>query len=209
MTPERLRQLKANLRRLWVLSPERLWLRSIALQDRGHWVLAFWLKQLNSLIYHNSLAPGASVSPDVYLGHNSLGIVINSNVEIGRRVTIWHNVTLAAGRGEKRAKRSSEAPANERRGGEDGGPPPGPKARIIVEDSVKIGAHAVIIAPRSTTLRIGRGARIGAGTVVTQDVPPGSTVVGPAPRVLTRKAPADGPGVESAEVESSEVEHLD
>ncbi len=198
MNPERLRQLKVRLRRLWVLTPERLWMMSIALHDQGHWILAFWLKQLNSFIYHNSLAPGASVSPDIYLGHNSLGIVINGNVEIGRRVTIWHNVTLAAGRGERRA---AQPPGAQRHGAEQNGSPPGPRARIIVEDSVKIGAHAVIIAPRGTTLRIGRGARIGAGTVVTHDVPPGTTVVGPPARVLTRETPGDGTGIESSEAE--------
>lgn len=52
---------------------------------------------------------------------------------------------------------------------------------------MKIGANAVIIAPRGGSLRIGRGARIGAGTVVTHDVPPGATVVAPSARVLTKE----------------------
>jgi serine acetyltransferase len=172
------------VRRLWVMSPERLWLASSALSGRGHWVLAFWLKQLNGFIYHNSLAPGASVSPDVFLGHNGLGIVVNRNVEIGKRVTIWQNVTLAAGRPERRRWRDERdgdeqpptAPAN--------GKPPGPRARIVIEDDVKIGANAVVIAPRGTTLRIGQGARVGAGTVVTEDVPAGAMIVGAVPRVL-------------------------
>src|SRR5579872_3098205 len=86
---QKLQLLKLWVSRLWLFSPERLWLASIALHRRGHWVLAFWVKQVNSLVYHNSLAPGASVSPDVRLGHNSIGIVVNSEVEIGRRVKIW------------------------------------------------------------------------------------------------------------------------
>jgi serine O-acetyltransferase len=182
MTHDRLQQLKRMVRRMWVMSPERLWLASCALSGRGHWVLAFWLKQLNGLIYHNSLAPGASVSSDVFLGHNGLGIVVNRNVEIGKRVTIWQNVTLAAGRPERRRWR------DERDGGERTaraiGEPPGPRARIVIEDDVKIGANAVVIAPRGTTLRIGQGARVGAGTVVTEDVPAGAMIVGAVPRVL-------------------------
>jgi len=205
MTPERLHWLKRRLRRLWVLSPERLWLASIALHSRGHWMLAFWVKQLNSLIYHNSLAPGASVGEDVFLGHNSLGIVINRNVEIGRRVTIWHNATLAAGRPEKRARRNGASPDDDAHAGESEREPSpvGPRARIIVEDNVRIGACAVVIAPRATTLRIGRGARIGAGTVVTHDVPAGATVVGAPSRVL----PA-GPRVEETSAGPSETDQL-
>ncbi|HYB24594.1 MAG TPA: DapH/DapD/GlmU-related protein, partial [Solirubrobacteraceae bacterium] len=60
----------------------------------------------------------------------------------------------------------------------------GPPSRIIIEDDVKIGANAVVIAPRGCTIRIGRGARIGAGTVVTKDVPAGRTIVGPPARLL-------------------------
>jgi serine O-acetyltransferase len=176
MRHDRLHWLKRRVNRLWFFSPERLWLASIALHRRGHWVLAFWLKQLNGLIYHNSLAPGASVSPDVFLGHNSLGIVINRNVEIGREVIIWHNVTLAAGRAERLGRTDSDQP------------------RIIVEDNVRIGANAVIIAPRGTTLRIGRGARIGAGTVVTKDIPAKATIVGAAPRLMLADDDAKAPG---------------
>jgi acetyltransferase-like isoleucine patch superfamily enzyme len=44
----------------------------------------------------------------------------------------------------------------------------------IVEDDVAIGAGAVIL----PGVRIGRGALIGAGAVVTKDVPPSAVVVG-------------------------------
>ena len=199
MTPDRLALLRIRLTRLWFFSPEKLWLLSIALQRRGHWVLAFSVKQLNTLLYHNSLAPGASVSPDVLLGHYGHGIVVSSRVVIGRGVKIWHNVTLTAGRPRRRGERPL---------------PPGARAQIIIEDGVKIGTNAVVIAPRGVTLRIGRGARIGAGTVVTRDVPGHATVVAPAPRIVlaeatTREAtaaessgqPAEGPSARgSAEV---------
>ncbi len=190
MSRGQLASLKRLVSRFWVLSPERLWLLSIALHKRGHWVLAFWVKQVNTLLYHNSLAPGASVSRDILLGHNSIGIVVTGNCEIGERVKIWQNVTLSAGRP---ARASSQAPATHA----DRGPSaqgvqtsPGPRSRIVVENGVTFGANAVVIAPRGCTLRIGRGARVGAGTVVTGDVPAKATIVGAPSRLLPMDAPA-------------------
>ena len=43
--------------------PERLWLLSIALHRSGRWRLAFAVKQLNTILYHNSLAPAATSVP--------------------------------------------------------------------------------------------------------------------------------------------------
>jgi serine O-acetyltransferase len=151
------------------MSPARLWLLSIALLARGHRRTALWVKKLNSVIYHNSLAPGAKVSPDIRFGHHGFGTMIHSNVEIGKRVKIWHNVTIAV-----RAASSWNS--------EHG--------MIVIEDDVTIGANSVVISPHEGSLRIGRGARIGAGAVVTHDVPPGATVVSAPVRVLER-APAE------------------
>jgi serine O-acetyltransferase len=170
MNKARLRSVQLQLLRLWILSPERLWLLSTNLHRHGHALLAFWIKQLNSLLYRNSLAPGATVSPDIRLGHHSFGIVVDSKVVIGEHVKIWQNVTLAA--------RSS----------------PDSPAQIIIEDYVTIGANAVVISPRGRTLRIGRGARIGAGVAVTHDVPARATVVSAPPRVLMREPAAKSSG---------------
>jgi serine acetyltransferase len=156
-------QLRRRLWPVWLLSPERLWLLSIALHRRGFRVAAFAVKQLNTILYRTSLPPGATVASDIRLGHNSLGIMINPQVEIGRRVKIWQNVTL-----------TTRSPA-------------GSPARIVIEDDVMIGANAVVVTPRGSVLRIGRGARIGAGVVVTHDVPAGATVVCAPPRVLSKE----------------------
>lgn len=189
MPYHRLQQLKRLLRRLWVFSPERLWRASIALAQRGHWMLAFWLKHLNGLLYHNSLSPGASVGRGVWLGHNGLGIVVNSNVEIGDNVLIWHQVTLAAGRPVRPARDGA---------GENGHRPPpreGPGvSKIVIEDNVTLGAGVIVIAPRGATLRIGSGAKIGAGTVVTGDVPSRAKLVGARPRLVTPEEQPDESG---------------
>jgi serine O-acetyltransferase len=199
----KLRAFKRAIGRFWILSPERLWLLSIRLAGNGHWAIAFWVKQLNSFLYHNSLAPGATVSPDITLGHNSIGIVVGNRVTIGEGVMIWHNVTLTAGRLSRR-RGAAGAAAEEREAQPDARPASegddphgrGPRSHIVVEDHVRIGANCVVIAPRGRTLRIGRGAKIGAGTVLTEDVPPRATVVGQAPRViLAEPADASEPGV--------------
>jgi serine acetyltransferase len=169
-----LRSFKRSLSRLWVFSPEKLWLLSMRLWSGGHWALAFWVKQLNSLLYNNSLAPGATVSPDVYLGHNSMGIVVSKNVTIGRHVAIWQNVTLTAGRAERDDPSGDPSPTVRR-------------SYIVVEDNVAIGANVVIIARRGRTLRIGWGAQIGAGVVITDDVPPRAIVYSNPPRVLLKE----------------------
>ncbi len=166
---QQLRSVKRTLERLWIISPERLWRLSIRLHGRGHWLLAFAVKQLNTMLYHNSLAPEALVGANIRLGHYSHGIVVNGNVEIGDNVKIWHNVTLTAGRRTQRAPDGFER---------------GVPARIVIEHEVKIGANAVVIAPRGQSLRIGRAARIGAGASVTRDVPARATVISPPSRIL-------------------------
>jgi serine O-acetyltransferase len=117
-------------------------------------------------------------SPDVRFGHHGFGTMIHANVVIGQRVKIWHNVTLAV-----RA-------------------PTGAPHKIIIEDDVIIGANAVVVAPHEASVRIGRGARIGAGAVVTKDVPAGATVVGAPVRVILRESAGAGAGAPREESDS-------
>lgn len=146
------------------MSPERLWRISAWLRKHGLRRPALIVKKLNSVLYHNSLAPGAVFSPDIRFGHHGFGTMVHSNVVIGQRVRIWHNVTLAV-----RAATGSPH-------------------RIVIEDEVTIGANAIVVSPHEGSLHIGKGARIGAGAVVTEDVPAGATVVSAPARVLLREA---------------------
>ncbi|MDA9530715.1 serine O-acetyltransferase [Bradyrhizobium sp. CCBAU 25338] len=95
-----------------------------------------------------SIHPAASIGSAVYLDH-ATGIVIGANVVIGDDVTILQNVSIG---------RSSELPARSPR----------------IGCGVYVGAGASILGDIS----IGDLAKIGAGTVVTGDVPAGCTVVG-------------------------------
>lgn len=146
------------------MSPERLWLLSIALRKRGHRRLALLVKRVNAALYHNSLPINASVSPDIRLEHHAFGLIVHDNVVIGKRVRIWHHTTLAV-------RQSADAPA-----------------QIIIEDDVKIGANVVVITGFGKTLRIERAARIGAGAIVTEDVPAGASVVSTPSRVLMHRS---------------------
>jgi serine O-acetyltransferase len=137
-----------------------LWRWSGVLHRRRMRRCARLVQRLNGLVHHNDLGAGAVVGPSVVLGHRGLGVVVHDNVVLGERVKLWHNVTLAV-----RAK-------------------PGSRYRIVVADDVMIGANAVVITPSDRTVHIGRGAQIGAGAVVTADVPAGATVVGVPGRVI-------------------------
>jgi serine O-acetyltransferase len=133
-------------KRDFILSSRRLWLLSMSLYQRGHPRLAGLLKNVNSMMYHNSLPVEANVSPDVRLGHHGFGTVLHPRVVIGPGVKIFQNVTMAVR-------------------------PPGGTHQIVIEEGAVVGANAVIMTPRHRSIRIGRGARVGAGAVVTHDVP--------------------------------------
>jgi acetyltransferase-like isoleucine patch superfamily enzyme len=64
-----------------------------------------------------------------------------------------------------------------------------PAAPVLIEDHVWIGAHVIIL----PGVRIGRNSAIGAGSVVTKDVPPNCLVVGNPARVLRQTIATDSP----------------
>lgn len=94
------------------------------------------------------------------LPHNLFGIFISESSKIGRNVTIYQHVTIGA---------------NQLKGSKNFGSP-------TIEDGVLIGAGAKIVGK----VTIGRNSRIGAGCVVTHDVPPNSVVVLHRPMVITK-----------------------
>jgi serine O-acetyltransferase len=99
----------------------------------------------------------------VDLRHWALGVVVHPQVRIGKNVVIFHQVTLA---GETWI---------------------GSPYRIVIEDNVSIGAGAIVIGNNLSDLRIGKGAKIGAGAVVVSDVGSNQTVVGIPARPIDEK----------------------
>ena len=93
--------------------------------------------------------PAAKIGGEFFIDHGS-GVVIGETAEIGERVTLYQGVTLG-GTGFQRGKRHP-----------------------TLGDSVTVGSGAKLLGP----IAVGDGAKVGANTVVVEDVPPLSTVVG-------------------------------
>ncbi len=103
------------------------------------------------------IPPTVPVGPGLRVWHGT-GLVVHANVRIGSDVTLRHGTTLGA-LGESTDAR-------------------GP----VIGNGVNIGPGVIILGERT----IGDNALIGAGSVVVDDVAPGSTVAGNPARVLTR-----------------------
>jgi serine O-acetyltransferase len=109
--------------------------------------------------------PAATIGSDFFIDHGS-GVVIGETAEIGDRVTLYQGVTLG-GTGFARGKRHP-----------------------TLEDDVTVGSGAKLLGP----VTVGRNAKVGANTVVIEDVPPQTTVVGnPGHPVRVEGRPVEGP----------------
>ena len=118
------------------------------LWQRDRTDLALLLQSASSEQLQVSIHPSASIGTSVFLDH-ATGIIVGALVSIGDEVTIYQNVTI----GRKQAD-------------------PGRAPRI---------GRGVLLSSGSTILgdvSIGDHAKIGAGSVVTHDVPAGCTAVG-------------------------------
>ncbi|ADD05528.1 serine O-acetyltransferase [Natrialba magadii ATCC 43099] len=125
------------------------------LWNSGFRLLARLLSHLVRLLTGVEVHPAATVGRRVTIDHG-MGVVIGETAEVGDDVHMYHGVTL---------------------GGDTNEPV---KRHPTVEDGVKIGANATLLGD----ITIGEDAAVGAGSVVTDDVEAGATVVGvPARRI--------------------------
>lgn len=93
--------------------------------------------------------PGAAIGRRFFIDHG-MGVVIGETSEIGDDVLLYQGVVLGGTTHEKR------------------------KRHPTLGNNVVVGAGATLLG----AITIGDGARVGAGSVVVQSVPPGATVVG-------------------------------
>ena len=120
-----------------------------ALHESGVPLAPMALSYASRAVTGVEIHPAASIGADLFIDHGS-GVVIGETAEIGDRVTLYQGVTLG-GTGFARGKRHP-----------------------TVEDDVTIGSGAKLLGP----ITVGHCAKVGANSVVIQDVPPNSTVVG-------------------------------
>ena len=113
------------------------------------------LQRVAQVLYGIDISYEADIAPGVTIRHG-VGIVVGNRAKICRDVVLFHGVTVG-----NRLSGSKERP--------DGMP--------VIEEGVLVGAGAVVLGP----VTVGAGSIIGANTVVTKDVPPGSIVTGPPP----------------------------
>lgn len=137
---------------------------ALGLHRLAHWLwggklhfLARMVNHLGRAITAIDIHPGARVGKHLFIDHGFT--VIGETADIGDRVTIYQCVTL-------------------------GGTSPfdgiGGKRHPTLEDDVVLGSGAQILGP----ITVGKGARVGANAVVTKDVAPGATMVGPVARPI-------------------------
>ena len=102
--------------------------------------------------------PGAVIGKGFFIDHGN-GVIIGETAVIGDNVTLYQGVTLG-GTGKEHGKRHP-----------------------TVGNNVMISAGAKVLG----SFKIGDNSKIGAGSVVLNEVPPGSRVVGVPGRVVKRK----------------------
>ncbi len=117
--------------------------------------LATWTAFYARFLTNIEIHPGAKIGRRFFIDHGA-GVVIGETAEIGNDVLLYQGVVLGGTTHEKK------------------------KRHPTIGNDVVVGTGAIVLGP----LTVGDGARIGAGSVVIDSVPPGATVVGIPGRVV-------------------------
>lgn len=130
---------------------------------RGVPFLPRLISQIARFLSGIEIHPGATIGRGFFIDHG-MGVVIGETTEVGDWVMLYQGVTLG-GTGKQGGKRHP-----------------------TLGNRVVVGVGSSVLGD----IVVGDGARIGAGSVVLKDVPPGATAVGIPARVVTRRPPRDG-----------------
>lgn len=122
---------------------------------KGHYFWARWISQRGARKTGIEIHPGATIGKGLFIDHGS-GVIIGETTVIGDNVTLYQGVTLG-GTGKEQGKRHP-----------------------TLEDNVMVSAGAKILG----SFTIGENSKIGAGSVVLDEVPPNCTVVGVPGRIV-------------------------
>ncbi len=122
---------------------------------KGHFFLARLISQKAVRKTGIEIHPGATIGKGFFIDHGT-GVVIGETTEIGDNVTLYQGVTLG-GTGKEHGKRHP-----------------------TIGNNVMISTGAKVLG----SFKIGDNSKIGAGSIVLEEVPPGSTVVGVPGRVV-------------------------
>jgi serine O-acetyltransferase len=138
-----------------------IWMHRIAhfFYNRRWFVTARIISTINRLLTGIEIHPGAQIGSGLFIDHG-MGIVIGETTIIGKDVSLFQGVTLG-GTGKEKGKRHPT-----------------------------IGDYAVIACGAKVlgSFTVGEGAKIGSGSVVLNEVPPYSTVVGIPGRIVVQKS---------------------
>ena len=127
------------------------------LYKSGHYFLARWISQRAVRKTGIEIHPGAEIGKNFFIDHGN-GVIIGETAVVGDNVTLYQGVTLG-GTGKEQGKRHP-----------------------TIGNNVMISAGAKVLG----SFKIGDNSKIGAGSVVLEEVPPNSTVVGVPGRVVKR-----------------------
>ena len=131
--------------------------RAHKLYEKGHFFLARWVSQRAARKTGIEIHPGAQIGKGLFIDHGS-GVIIGETAIIGDNVTLYQGVTLG-GTGKETGKRHP-----------------------TLKNNVMVSAGAKILG----SFTIGENSKIGAGSVVLEEVPPNCTVVGVSGRVVRK-----------------------
>ena len=122
---------------------------------KKHYFLARWVSQRAVRKTGIEIHPGATIGKGLFIDHGS-GVIIGETAELGDNITLYQGVTLG-GTGKEQGKRHP-----------------------TLRDNVMVSAGAKVLG----SFTIGENSKIGAGSVVLEEVPPNCTVVGVPGRVV-------------------------